>query len=532
MKKILCTVLISLLIPFVSVQRIFAEDENSDLPFTDVVIDQLVDVSSSVSNSWFKIITKSQYVTDSILVNTVQGDYALLRPYTNHVYFTGSYYDNSIVGLTACNSSSYHYSTGTQTVDSTINIEPGLYGSFNAPSAGSGDGIIYNFGISVNAGNSGTTSTTTSGFDNTTEACRLIGMDQGDGSVDGTTLIELGYEKMDIHYNDGSSRGHNATVYVPGNEDISFEFDQAELINFIDNLVVNFIQNAIYVYHKDYSMYLEAMPGYYVPEYGDLRSRSFIAQIFSKSTDLDDLEVNYTFDPEMSSSGVTVTYRDEFSYNTFTNQEVGQYYANSTRFTWQGTDSPMWYFKGKTKTVAYDLQDPDLGDYLDDNYEILQFSNILTQSWGTVSSNNISENSNLTLGVSYGWGPTFYQYHFYKLQDSGRLGLFNQLGTFLNNWFNRIKGSIDSISGNEDVVQQIENDYNIDFDTSINNYIQNIQNTSQQIDLTAPSVNLPNDNPLPQMAPIVSETIKVFTDNDLWLLIFVPILMGILGLIL
>lgn len=525
MKKFICTALILILIPFISVQRVFADESNPDLPFTDVVIDQLVDITSSVNRNWIKVVTEQKMVYDEVLIETTQGQFATLTPNGNHIIFTGSYYDNSIVGLTGCNSSSYHYNTGTTTVDSTINIEPGLYGYFDSPVPGQ-DGIIYNFGISVNAGSSGTTSTTTSGFDNTTEACRIIGMDTGDGSVDGTVLLEMGYEKQTITYNDGSTHGHTATVYVPGDESISLSIDGSYISSIINNIVINFIQDAVWFYHKEYSIYLSANQGYYVPEYGLIKSYSYFNNIFNVNPN--PANVTAQFDPSISAPGVTAGYNKIFNYHTGSVANQSNVYdKNDVTLSWQGTCAPYWKFVEPRQSIALSLNNPYI-----DTINATSNSSGLSLELYTIQSSDVSNYPDFTSGYKMPTNSGFSEYHFYKLQDSGRLGLFNQLGTFLDNWLTRIKSSIDSISGNSDIVQEIENDYNIDFDTSINNYIQNIQNTSQNIDLTAPQNNLPTNNHLSDFAPIVSETLKVFTDNNIWIFIFIPILIGILGLIL
>ena len=99
MKKILCSALICLLVPFVSVQRIFADSQNPDLPFTDVVIDQLVDITSSVSTSWLRTIAETKLVFDEVLIETAQGQFTTLYPSSNTLMITGLYHDNTITGL-------------------------------------------------------------------------------------------------------------------------------------------------------------------------------------------------------------------------------------------------------------------------------------------------------------------------------------------------------------------------------------------------------------------------------------------------
>ena len=521
MKKFLCTALICILIPFISVQRIFADEENPDLPFTDVIVDQLVNITSSVDSTWLNMLTEKKTVIDEVIVEQSQGQFTTLRPSSNNLYITGTYHDNTITGVTQCTSSSYNYSSQNHTIDGVAVVEIDFGTGLNHNSSN----MILNAALDVGTNVGASETVTTNSFTNTSEACALMGMNAGDKGVDGTTLIQLGYEQHTVTYNDGTSAGHTATVYVPGNESISLGIDASYINNLVNNIVINFINSAIYIYHNDYSLYLQARSGHYIPSFGQLKSRSYIGNFFSP-LDFDDFEAS--FDPYLSGEGVTASYNDTFDYNTFSSQD-GAYYANQVTLTWQGNDNPYWYFTGTNKTVHYE----DLvNDYVNSNIETNIQSQCLTQNWGIVSSSMVEDYPDLTVGYRYGRNATFYNYSFYKLQDSGRLGLFNQLGNFLNNWFGRIKQSIDSISGNSDIVQEIENDYNIDFDTDIDTYITNIQTTSQNIDLTAPQNNLPSGNHLSEFAPIVSETIKVFTDNNIWIFIFVPIVIAILGLIL
>ena len=523
MKKILCPVLICLIVPFVSVQRVFAEPQNPDLPFTDVVIDQLVDITSSVSTSWLKTIAETKLVFDEVLIETTQGQFTTLYPSSNTLMITGTYHDNTITGLQQCSSSSYNYSTQNHTVDGVVVVET----EFGTGLQHSSQNIFLAAALDVSTNIGASETVTTNSFTNTTEACALMGMNTGDKGVDGTTLLQLGYEQHTVTYNDGTSAGHTATVYVPGNESINLSIDASYINNLVNNIVINFIQDAVWFYHKEYSLYLTANQGYYVPEYGVINSLSYFNNIFDPSV-VNTSNITAVFDPDLSYSGVTASYNSIFSYHTGTVGNTSNVYdRNYFKLSWQGTDEPYWKFTEPRQSISLSLNNA----FLDSIY-VRTDEDALSRQLYTISSSDVSEDSSLIQGNKLSIYSGFGDYHFYKLQDSGRLGLFNQLGTFLNNWFTRIKGSIDSISGNSDIVQEIENDYNIDFDTSIENYIQNIQNTSQNIDLTAPENNLPSDLHLNNFAPIVSETIKVFTDNNLWIIIFVPIIVALLGMIL
>lgn len=111
----------------------------------------------------------------------------------------------------------------------------------------------------------------------------------------------------------------------------------------------------------------------------------------------------------------------------------------------------------------------------------------------------------------------------------------NSLIKFLTTQFNRVVNAIKNIRNNSEgdqIVYDIENKYDIDAETDIDNYIQNVFDAKDDIDLTLPEFNLPSGVNLNIFSDLPLETLKLFIDNDLGVFIFLPLIIAFLGLIL
>lgn len=110
----------------------------------------------------------------------------------------------------------------------------------------------------------------------------------------------------------------------------------------------------------------------------------------------------------------------------------------------------------------------------------------------------------------------------------------NNLIKFLTTQFNRVINAIRNINGGDDnsITNNLENNYDIDTETDINNYIQNVKDRSDDVDLNSPEFNLDPDNKVSLFAELPEATLGIFIQNNLGIFIFLPILIGILGLVL
>ena len=109
----------------------------------------------------------------------------------------------------------------------------------------------------------------------------------------------------------------------------------------------------------------------------------------------------------------------------------------------------------------------------------------------------------------------------------------NNLIKFLTTQFNRVVNTIKNIkNGDDEVTQNITNKYDVDIDNSLELYIDDLIDADNDIDLTAPNMNLPSGDGLNLLSDIPLETIKLFTDNNLGVFIFVPLIIALVGLVL
>lgn len=117
----------------------------------------------------------------------------------------------------------------------------------------------------------------------------------------------------------------------------------------------------------------------------------------------------------------------------------------------------------------------------------------------------------------------------------------NVMIKFLTKQFNRVVEEIKKIKidinnnygdGDTTITNDIENKYDIDASTDIDNYIQNLHDADNNIDLNLPEFSLPDPEALSLLSDIPARTIKIFTDNRLGFMIFLPIIIAIIGLVL
>lgn len=523
----------------VSLTAIFQEQSSTTDPDPDVPSswinwtdeddqEYLEDITLSVDLNKIYWRTSIYRIIESVNIFGTQIEASTYTPTAlQHVAFLGSYFDNTITGVTGCNSSSYNYSTSSSTQVNVTTITPAIYGQFDS-NINSDEGLLFDFGIKLNAGSSSQVSATTSGFVNTTEACRLIGMNDGDGSIDGTTLLAAGYEKKTITYNDGSTNGHTATFYVPGDEEFSFAADLSFLEDLLDNLLLDIRNYGEIYYYEEYILSLHGKDGYLLSEYGSAESRAFIGFILNQGY-FGNITKTFNLLP---SDNTYAHINNTFNYNVYGSTTYSQ---NITYLYWQGTRNPVWKFKtGLTrtdftpKTVSFNFYEPLVNDSY--GYQVGIGSSY------TVTSSDVALYPNLTEGYLIYTnlnGMNFYQY-----KNSALLNRFNQLGSFLNNWFSRIYQSIGNITGgneSNEIINNIVNDYDISVETDFNGLLQNVENYREDIDLSLPEFNLPSSDVsgIQSLAGSFKDIYEeVYINNGLGILVFVPLLLLVLRLIL
>lgn len=541
MKKAISIFLTSLLIINFGVSRVFA-DGDTFTDFTDLEADDLIDITSQYSGSELLFNIERKLIIDSAVSYMLQQNFDVAGNHT--IAFTGSYYDNTITAMQSCNSSSYHYQTGTHQVDGAVTVEPAIYGSLSHNS----QNLLLNFGVDVSTAVQASETVTTSGFDNTTQACALLGMESGDGAIDGTILLEQGYEKRTITYNDGTMAGHTATFYVPGSESINFSTSDLEAM--VEDIYSQVLNNITFDYHFQYDLYLTGSPNiqHSIPEYGQLQSHAFLPLFIGWTSWLGSesqawYDANKIYPDQNSSDHVKSTFNQSFISNLTDNK----YLTNYSNFYWYGTDNPHWYFRSKQYRDVGQLSNgqggansnvgiTDQGQYNSINQGWSYGSSIITSDmFYTVQSSDLTNHPELTAGAQLPVGTGFYNIKYYKVQDTSRLSLFNQLGSFLQTQFNRMVNAIGEISGGgsgQDIAQDIENEYNIDVDLDINNSISNLVDKDSDIDLTTPEFTLPSGDSLSLLSDIPSDVIGIFTRNGLGFMIFLPLIIAIVGKVL
>ena len=542
--KIFAKILTVLLIIDFTCVRVFASGDDTFTDFTDVDADSLVEITSDYGTYDLLFGIERKLVIDSAVSIALQEQYQVLG---NHsLSFTGSYYDNSIVSLSGCTESGFNYTQSQSGSVEVVEINPDVYISTNH----STNGLVLNYGIDVNYQNISSSSIQSSSISSSNSACRLVGMESGDGAIDGTTLLAAGYEKITRSYNDGTLNGHTATFYVPGSE--ALNFSTSDLDDMLSALVSNTINDLVLDYHYQYDYYLTGSPDMTmpVPEYGILESRVYLPLMWGYARWAFDttgtwLQDYYMYHDQNTNNHTYVEFNPTFRYNTSTENGNTVYTGNYSRFYWSGTDNPHWYFRSKqykynsqlstptgavSGTDIYDsglfLQTPTQGDDLQSWY----FG--LGEQLFTITSTQVANNSNLTAGYKLPVDVGFKTIKYFKHVDSGRLGLFNQLGSFLQRQFNRISDLISNIDGGGDTINDFETNYNIDIDTDLNNYVENIFNAKDDIDLTLPEYNIPSNNNIGLLSDIPLETIKLFTDNNIGYFIFLPLIIGLIGMFL
>lgn len=523
----------------ITYQAIFEETETIWSDWTDEDDEEyLEDITSSIDLTkiyWSRYITR---VIDFIEVygSQYQVNSGINGSNLSNISFLGSYYDNTITGLNGCNSTSYNYTSSTSNNVDVLTIEPAIYGTFDSPTVGQ-DGIVFNFGIDINGGASSNVTTSTSGFSNETQACRLIGMNTGDGSVDGTTLLSLGYEKKTITYNDGSANGHTATVYVPGDEEFEFAADLSFLDDLFEQLYINVTTSMVVHAHDEYMIELNAEEGYLLPEYGYVYSEAYIGVLFSNVQG--STSSSYPFDYINNKFYVLPNNYTNATINTSFSHMISDntYDWNTTKLYWSGTRNPSWKFK----TDELDLSDVPFAN-------IYKTNDVLYNVWDTfgwelgigdmytVQSGDLQYDQYLTVGTLLPLNVD--QIKFYQFKNNSLLNRFNQLGSFLNKWFRRVESVIKSVSGSNesnDIINNIAEEYNVDVDLDLNGLLTNIQTYKTDIELNDPDYNIPASDltGVQHIADSFKNIYEdVYFDNGIGLLILVPFLILVLRLIL
>lgn len=521
MKKLLSAALTILLISCFGITEVFADEEDPFTPFVDIDPDNLVDISSNYSLSDFRYHIVRETVIDSAVNSDTQLKYDILG---NHsISFTGSYYDNTIMGINSCSSSSYQQTYQHTDGVENVTISPYIVGDISIM------GFSLNYGIEVNDENLGEVTSTSNTVTNTTEACKIIGYENNDSALDGQKLLSMGYErKTATSYYNGHE--YTATFYVPGSESINME--SFDFQRFIENMVASVMSSLVVDYHYEYDLSIYTFEKA-MPSYGRINTSLWLPY-FVDSGFYDDTENSFTnYKLDWIEGNASFFYGNNSFFNHVSN---GIYDQNYATFVWSGTTDPHYKFSAPEQRWISQTSDGtsmNSSPFLVDLFTSKNSTFTTSYLYTTVSDAMVAKNSVLTSGNKIGYKGAD-SFKAYKLQDAGRLSLFNQLGSFLNEKFNQLKSVITGIdpSGSTNVTQDIQNDYNINPQIEINNYLETFTQRDQNIDLTQPEFTLPDQNSLNLLSDIPSRTIAVFTNNRLGFMIFVPIVLGVIGLVL
>lgn len=500
-------------------------DDSNDYEYLDDITENI-----DLSKIYWNISVKK--IIDHIQIYTTQLDVqsSFNGSNINRVLFTGSYYDNTITALQGCNSSAYTIDTDSHTLDTMVYVQPAVYGSLDMNYGQPGEDLVFNFGLDIESGLSGNETFTTTHMENRTEACRLIGMNSGDGSIDGSILLAAGYQKKTLSYNDGSLNGHTATFYVPGDEEFSFAADLSFLDDLLENLYINFVNNGKIVWHREWDISIHGSDGYLMPEFGSAVSKTFIGNLL-QWVDFPNLDKKYNYS---TLDNTYIKYNYEFD-NRLTNNTYGYNYCN---FYWQGTRNPHWYIIESMTTSDFAVNNFSFQElYGNGNYsrnEYLGLSYDLGNTY-TISS-SVATSTGLTQGALMYVG--FDSVKFYQLKNNSLINRFNQLGQFLYTQLTRIYNAIGNISGgneSNEIINNVVNDYDIDVENNFNGLLTNVENKKQQIDLTLPEYNVPSSDleGIQALAgPFKQFYQEVYIDNGLGIIVLIPVLLLVLRLIL
>lgn len=496
----------------------------------------LSDVTTSYDYGDFSMVAVRTLVVDQF-INQLQG-LEFDSSYGGNLAIVGTYSPEGFQAVTACNSTSYEHTNTTFSPSEEIVINPFIVGNLGV-SVGVGYGNLQ-YGIEITDSNVSGTSSTTTSITNTSQACTLMGYGDGDSNIDASMWDTLGYHALTT-YSDVS--GVEATVYMPNNRDIDLEID---LDSFFDDLKayannINFI-----IYHYEYDIYLNADPGIVMPRYGYLKSHAALGSLLSYglASPVGNYLDNSLYKYQILSDSDEFKGTGSISSTTATVEGTANTYKGSSEFYWYDTDKPHWHFK---EARFYSSALPNLSTTTNsESYINLlmpgSIQNYMTKhvseggSFYTITSSDVSENSWYTEGNKMVVNG-FYEMKMYNLHDNSLLNRFNQLGEFLNRWFNKLYNSISNITGgseSNDITNNIINDYDVDVDNDFNLIIGDLTDANEEIDLTLPAFTVDDENSsnVEMLSDIPLETIKVFTDNKLGFLIFVPIVIAVLRLIL
>ena len=339
--KIFAKILTVLLILNISAVRVFADGDDTFTPFTDVDPDTLVDITSQYSLSDIYFNVSKEVIIDAASSYALQQQFNVLGSHT--LTFTGSYYDNTITSINACSSSGYTYSTSISSGVDIVEIEPGIYGSLNHSTGG----LAVNFGLTYDYQHLNQSQISGTSFSNQTQACHLVGMEDGDGAIDGTTLLQAGYEKRTITYNDGTTNGHTATFYVPGAESINIS--NADLDDLIDAIYSDFLNGITLDYHYEYELSASSKRKI-MPSYGYISSGVWLPLIFETLfLTYEDSMNNYRLS-FVGNDHATANYNYTF-FNSVNSDNIYQY--NYTQLYWSDTTNPHWLFKTDITEYSY-----------------------------------------------------------------------------------------------------------------------------------------------------------------------------------
>ena len=301
------------------------------------------------------------------------------------------------------------------------------------------------------------------------------------------------------------------------------------------------------IYHYEYDIYLQPKPGVVMPRYGYLKSHAALGSLISyglAASSSEDFLAMSRYNYAILSDSDEYKGSSKVSSITQTVEGESNVYKGSSEFYWYDTDHPHWHFK---EDRFYSSALPSLSSTTNsESYINLTvpgavqnyMSNYVSKGgwFYTITSSDASSYSFYTVGNKLCVNG-FYDMKLYELHDNSLLNRFNQLGSFLNQWFNRIYNAVSNITGgseSNDITNNIINDYDVDVDTDFNLIIGDLTDANEEIDLTLPAFTIDDENSsnVEMLSDIPFETIKVFTDNKLGFLIFVPIVIAVLRLIL
>lgn len=525
---------------------VYEEPDDDFTPFTDESdIKTLSDITSSFNGQKIYFNINRRLVIDQI-VNQLTGMNVDVGP-NGGVTFSGTYSSGEIMALTACNSSGFSQTNTSTAPVENVTIEPYISGSLNL---GVGDISLgsLNYGIRVVDQNLGATNTTSSEITNTTQACKLMGWNDDEVTIDPSMMTQFGYHSETVYST--VYPGNKATVFIP--DDQEFSFTSTDLDNMLDSLSATFSNTNTVIYHYEYDVSM-SFEDNITPTHGYIKMPLSLATFLNYTDFGSDYylqAINRRYQIIEGSDEISAAASMSLSIrNAYNNQPTYDY--NNITFAWQNNLNPSWHFmtdqissdvvtllttSGSTVSGIDNIFNNNNMKFSNYYYHTVSLGNSGSASYYKITSSDVGVNNRLTVDT---WLPISgnTEYKFYEIKDNSILNRFNQLGQFLNGWFNRIYNSVSNITGgseSNDITNNIINDNDVNIDVDMQHIINNVNDKDDDIDLTSPDFTIDSNNlqNISSLSVLGTETVKAFSDNGLGIIIILPIIIMVVGLIL